>query len=224
MMDLPVTVFGAAGLFYAVLIPLVFVQVMALVFIPSMMSSGAKALHVGKAIFCYAMQGLGVVLMSISGLPAVYSVLIGAPLMGNIYLGLLIIFAIGGFLFLRFEHKASNIDDASRLVPYALFFYTVKFVGAVLVVGSLLSLTFSMLTLGNLMLPDFWIIPTLFLLYGMLLSACTKWPRLHPQNFQNNTMKKPPMAPVKPTMVAVQRPATMPMNKKQQAAMTARKK
>lgn len=223
MMGLPVTVFGAAGLFYAVLIPLVFVQVMALVFIPSMMSNGAKALHVGKAIFCYAMQGLGVVLMSISGLPAVYSVLIGAPLMGNMYLGLLIIFAIGGFLFLRFEHKAANIDDASRLVPYALFFYTVKFVGAVAVVGSLLSLTFSMLTLGTLMMPGFWITPTLFLLYGLLLSACTKWPRLHPQNFQNSAMKKPPMAPVKPAVVAVAKPA-VPMNKNQQAAMKARKK
>lgn len=218
------TVFGAAGLFYAIIIPLVFVQVMALVFIPSMMSNGAKALHVGKAIFCYALQGLGIVLMSISGLPAVYSVLVGAPLMGNLYLGLLVIFSIGGFLFLRYEHRASMIDDASRLVPYALYFYTVKFVGAVLIIGSLLSLTFSMLTLGELLTADFWIVPVLFLLYGILLSACTKWPRLHPANFQNNTMKKPPMPAVKPPVMVAQKPAPMPVNKKQAAAMQSRKK
>lgn len=222
MVGTPFTVFGTTGFMYAILLPLIVMQVMALIFIPSMMTVGSKALHVGKAVFCYLMQGLGVMLMSMSGLPAVYSVLVGAPLSGNMYLSLVLIFAIGGFVFLWHDHKVMHIDDASRMVPYALFFYTVKFIGALAIIGALLSLALTMLTMPRMVAPGFWILPTLFLLYGLILAACTKWPRMH-GSFQMNPMKKPPMPAVKPPVMVAQKPKP-PMNKNQAQAMQSRKK
>lgn len=220
-------IFGTTTLTYAIVLPIVFVQIFAMAFIPSILCQGAKPLHVGKALFCYAMQGIGIALMTFSGLPAVYSVLMGAQLTGNVYLALVLVFAIGGLAFLWYEHKASHIDDASRVVPYTIFFYTIKFLGAAALITGLLVLALSMLLVGAFGSADLWITPLLILFYGILLSACTKWPRLHPASFNMNPMKKPPVPPSQPQKAPVmvaQKAAKPSTNMKQAAAMQARRK
>lgn len=197
-MDFPPSVFGTAGLFYTLVIPVIFFQVIALAFIPSMLNSGARARAVGRAIYSYMMEGLGLILMTVSGIPALYSVLIGAPFLGNVYLGLLLMFAIGGFLFLWYESKVQYIDEPSRVVAHSLFFYTVKFIGILAVLLSLLSLVGSMLFTGATMMTDWWITPVIFLAYGCFLTLCTKTPRWHLSGFQSHPSKKPPMAPTHP--------------------------
>lgn len=169
--------FGALSSVYAVLLPIFFVQMLALAFIPSMLSPGARAKEIGRALYCYTMMAVGVVIMSISGVPAAYGLLTDAALGQNIYLSLLLMFAIGGLTFLVYEHTSHALDAASKAVPHALFFYTMKFAGAMMVILATLYLAMTMIfaEIGTV-LSDFWITPLIFILYGILLSACTTWP------------------------------------------------
>lgn len=198
MIPLP-TVFGASGLFYALVVPVLVVQMVALAFIPSLLSPGARVREVGRAIYCYALMSVGILLMTVSGVPALYGILTNAELGSSIYLALILIFSIGGLTYLVYEHTSHALDEASSMVPHALYFYTLKFIGALMVILSTLSLSFTMLfSSASSIRPDFWVTPLIFMMYGIIVSACTTWPRQAHRTFHKNSMSKPPSPAVHP--------------------------
>lgn len=175
-------------LLYVVLLPLILLQVLALLIIPSILS-GARIGGAMKAIYCYILQVVGIALMTAGALPAVYGVIekfsVGAErFSAEMYLALLILFAAGGLTFLWHERMADTIDDASRKVPALLFWYAFKLLGYFLVLGSAISLLLTML-LADAMPGTWWISPIVVLLYGVLLSWCTRSPDSSVQNFRS---------------------------------------
>lgn len=160
------------GAFYAFVLPLLVLLILSIVFIPSMMQSGAKAKNVGEAIYCYVMQATGILLMTIGGLPTIYSVLTGRGFTSVAYVGLLLVFAVGGVIFLWHDNHALSLDKASKAVPAALYFYLFKILGHLITIVSGLSLVIT-LVLGGSAETEWWMVPVLMFFYGLLLSWCT---------------------------------------------------
>ena len=160
------------GAFYAFVLPLLVLLVLSIIFIPSMMQTGAKAKNVGEAIYCYVMQATGILLMTIGGLPTIYSVLTGRGFTAVAYVGLLFVFAIGGAVFLWHDNHAQTLDSASKAVPAALYFYLFKILGHLITIVSGLSLVIT-LVLGGSAETEWWMVPVLMFFYGLLLSWCT---------------------------------------------------
>ena len=166
---------GSPALLYGVLVPIVLVQLFALLCMPSLLSAPAKARSVVDAIHCYILQGLGILLMSLGALPTVYSVLGGVAYPSNSYFGLLLVFAAGGALFLWQDQRSRDLDPAAKSVPAAIFFGVVRLIGQAALMLSLISILLS-LTLEATDMPGWWVMPVLVALYGLLLTWSTKSP------------------------------------------------
>ncbi len=179
MISDPFLSIGTIGLLYALILPILLLQLLAFLFIPSILTAGARSLSVGKAIYSFLMQGLGIIMMSMGALPSLFSVLssqvVGAAAFStNTYLGLLIVFAVGGLIFLMHEHLARTIDEPSRAIPYAIYFFTFKIIGFVATLFGCLTLLLSMLFGVASITPGWWIMPVIILVYGLILSYCTR--------------------------------------------------
>ncbi len=180
---------GSLGVLYAVLGPIMLVQLFALVFIPALLVPGARPLQVGKAIYCYALQALGILLMSLGGLPAFYSVLEKFVLPQDrfsteMYIALLIVFTCGGLTFLWHESIAQSIEEPSRRVVAGIFWFIIKLVGFLLMLFSAMSFLLTML-LAPASAGSWWILPSLLFAYGLLLAWCTRLPPHKPQSFHS---------------------------------------
>ncbi len=174
MFDFPTSLFGMVGTVYGLILPLLLLNLIALLFIPSLMRGGVQAMSVGKAIYCYLLQIIGVLLMTIGGIPAIYGVLASQAYESNTYLALLIVFACGGFTFLWHDHMIRQTDAPSRAVPHAIYVTLFKLLGYLLTLVSALSLLLTMLLGLGTLLPNWWIMPTITLFYGLLLTWCTR--------------------------------------------------
>jgi hypothetical protein len=182
------TAVSFSTLLYVVLLPLALLHVLALLIIPCLLAGGRIGAAM-KAIYCYLLQAVGISLMTTGALPAVYGVIekfsVGAErFSAEMYLALLILFATGGLTFLWHERIADKIDDASRKVPALLFWYSFKLLGYFLVVGSAISLLVTMLLTRGAMPATWWISPIVILLYGLLLSWCTRSPSVKQETFR----------------------------------------
>ncbi len=195
------------GVLVSALATMAVLQFFALLFIPSMMTPGARPRAVGRAIYCYMLQLVGIILMTLGGLPAFYSVLEKFVFPENsltteTYIALLLIFTAGGLLFLWHEHIVQFVDEPSRRVSEAIYWYTLKIVGVGLALFSALSFFLTML-MAPQSIPTWWISPFLLFLYGALLVWCTRTPggsakSFHSQPGTNSSsaqaMKKKPRA------------------------------
>ncbi|TSC57630.1 MAG: hypothetical protein Greene041619_1058 [Candidatus Peregrinibacteria bacterium Greene0416_19] len=206
MTELGWTLFHPAGMLTIGLIPVAVLQVFALIFLPSLLAPGSKPAETGRAIYCYLMQTLGILLMSASGMPTVYAVLTGTQLSGNVYLALLMVFLAGGLTFLLHEHKALLVEPASRTVPHAIYWYTWKSIGYVVAVSAALSLLLTMLLLSPDLPFQWWVLPSILLLYGLLLSWCTRSTGEDAAHFNRAPMKTPPVPPIHPLKVVSKSP------------------
>jgi hypothetical protein len=164
---------SSTGMLYGVIVPLVLVQIIALLFVPSLLAAPAKARAVGDAIHCYFLQIFGVLLMTIGALPTVFSVLAGISYTGGTYFGLLLVFAVGGALFLWQDQRARFLDASARAVPAAIFLTMFKIIGQVILVLASLSFLLS-ITLGDTAVEGWWVMPVLMAIYGALIAWCTK--------------------------------------------------
>lgn len=179
---------GMSGMLDALLLPLLILQLFALVFIPSLLGSGARPFAVGKAVYSYLLQTIGIVAMSLGGIPALFAVLEKLTTgyeryATQDYIALLIVFTAGGLTFLWHERTAQTIDEPSRRVPAALFWFTFKLLGYLLMLLSALSFFQTMLLAPQSENGAWWIMPLLLFLYGVLLSWCTRLPATVAQNF-----------------------------------------
>ena len=175
MVSLVASLASSPAFVYGIVVPIVLVEFLALLCIPSLLAAPAKARAIGEAIHCYCIQAFGVMLMTVGSLPTVYSVLAGVSYTGGTYFGLLLIFAAGGGLFLWQDQRASSLDSAARAVPAAVFLLTFRILGQVTLVLALLSFLLS-ITMGSTDLSGWWIMPLLMACYGGLISWCTRGP------------------------------------------------
>lgn len=174
------TAVSVSTLFTFVLVPLGVLLGLSVALIPCLLSPGARVGSAMKALYCYVLQTVGVAMMTTGALPAIYGVLEkfstgGERFSAETYLALLILFSVGGIVFLWHEQAAERVDDASRRVPALLFWYTFKTIGNLLVLAGILSLLFTML-LTQPLVGAWWITPVVTFLYGLLVSWCTKTP------------------------------------------------
>lgn len=176
MADNPLaTVFGTVGVVYGLLVPLILITLFAFFLTASQLSTDAKPRAVAKAMYCYVLMGIGLLLMTIAAIPTVASVLAGESYSNATYLGLLILFAGGGIVFLQQDKMARRIDSASRLIPSLIYLYTVKLIGTVAVLLSGLSIILT-LVLGTAE-AGWWIMPITIFLYGFILAWSTHTPQ-----------------------------------------------
>ncbi len=205
------TIFGFIGSFYGLVVPLCTLLFLAIIFLASMSVPGAKPKGIGRAIYTYIMHGASVLLMTIGALPTVFSVFAGVAYTGRTYIALLLVFACGGLLFLLQDQETHNLDSASKAIPEALYMTTLKVIGNLLAMLSALSIFLS-IVLASFQ-PGWWVTPFVLLLYGLLLSWCTRstgeW-----ELFKN-------MQVAAPAKSAAQKPAKSKPRKK---ATTRRKK
>lgn len=206
---------GASALLYGLVLPLAVIQMLALLFIPSMMVPGSKPLQIGKAVYCFLLQTLGIVLMSAGGLVALYGVLnqlfVHQDIFSTeVYLALLICFTLGGLTYLWHETMALGIEEPSRRVCAAIFWYTFKTIGFLMTAFSLLAFFSFMLFFGEAGAPSL-VLPLLLFLYGALLSFCTRTPAAGMQTYQTTPMVVRPQTVAVPPMQKPVKKATPPM-------------
>lgn len=174
-METPVplsTMFTSVGLSFSYSLPLFVLALLALLSIPATLRPNVRADAVFRALYHELAKTLGVLLLTAGGLPALYAVVAQQPLSALMYVGLLLVFASGGLLFLWHDARIGTLDPASRALPVALFFAAWKLVGLLIVVFTLLSLVLRLLFLEERS-GDWWSIHAVMLLYGLLLSWFT---------------------------------------------------
>lgn len=173
MVDNPLsTIFAFIGSFYGLVVPLLTVTFLTILFFAGMQAQGAKAKAVGEAIVCYLMHAVSVLLMTIGALPTVFSVFAGIAYTGRTYVALLLVFAAGGLLFLIQDQAARGIDAASKSVIEAIYMNTIKLIGNLVALLAALSLLLSIVLAS--FSAGWWVAPFVYLLYGLLLSWCTR--------------------------------------------------
>ena len=166
------TIFGFIGTFYGLVVPLSVMLLVTLLMFAGMANPGAKARSVGEAVYCYLMHGVGVLLMTIGALPTVFSVFSGVSYTSRTYVALLLVFACGGVLFLVHDQMAHAIDRASKAVIEAVYLFSLKLIGNLIVVFSAISMLLHVV-LGSFE-AGWWVSPLVLLLYGFLLCWCTR--------------------------------------------------
>ena len=187
---------------FIIWMPVLTVQVFALLFIPSLLGAGARPGAVAKAIYAYMLQAAGIALMTIGGLPAIHAV-IERTVMGferftpEIYVALLVLFAAGGLTFLWHERMAEGIDPVSRRIPATIFWYSWKLAGFLLMLASALVFFLMMLLARESFAVGGWLMPFLVFIFGMLLSWCTRSQALSPVSFQSMSVHTTPKKPAK---------------------------
>lgn len=163
---------GFGNILYAFAKPIIVLQVFAFLLLARTFESSKDPWKLAQAFFCYIMEIVGIVLMSIGALPTIMAVLGSQGFSPDLYLGLLLVFAAGGILFLWIDQFVRNMDKQTRLLPELIFVYTIKTFGYLSVIFAVLSLSLS-ITSGALGTPGWWIVPLVTLAYGMLLSFLT---------------------------------------------------
>lgn len=187
-MEAPLSVFfSATGVVYGLFVPLVIVQLLLLLFIPALLRSGASVKGIAEASYCYIMMTIGVVLMTLGAIPTIYSVLGGYVFDGSVYIGLLLVFAFGGAVFLWHEQECRLIDSNSRAVPAAVFVTMFKIVGRLLAILAALSLVLSII-LRTTTEYGWWVTPFIMLVYGLLVTWVTRADKSKPI-FQSSPMQ-----------------------------------
>ena len=166
------TIFAFIGSFYGLVIPLLIIFYLSILFIAGMSAPGAKPKGVGEAIYTYTLHAVSVLLMTVGALPTVFSVFAGIAWTGRTYIALLLVFAAGGLLFLMQDQATRELDKASKAVIEAIYMTTLRVIGNGLALFSALSVFLSIVLAS--FANGWWVTPFVLLLYGLLLSWCTR--------------------------------------------------
>ena len=166
--------------------------IFSLIFATSLTRDTAKPHAVGEAVYCYLVQSVGIVLMSIGAVPTLYSVLAKTPLQSLTSAALLFVFAIGGLIFLWHDYLANKLPSPSRAVPEAIYLSMWKFIGFTLLVFALLSLILNLLLLRTAAPASSLALHGILALYGFVLWWSTQ-KNPHSQGFSQKTVAHPPI-------------------------------
>lgn len=179
----PITVtsmFQSIGIVSGFLMPVAVLLLFVILVLPGLARVGTKPETLALAAYGYLAQSLGVILMTAGGLPAVYAVVAHQILPSNTYLGLLILFIIGGVTYLWHDSLLQNVDSDSKAIPAALFFYSWKFIGLLIALFASLSFVLAFLVGGEGQPYGWWNVHLVMLLYGLLLCWFTIQPHREP--------------------------------------------
>jgi len=186
------------GLLYGVGVPVIALVLLALALIPASMRGGGRPEEVVRATYAYLGQTVGILLMSSSAIPTATSILSGQPFLGLTYTGLLLTFGLGGVLFLWQDGILRSVDALSITIPRTLFLFTWKFMGLMAVVLSALAVILPATFAGQSFGGDWWAMPIVFLVYGVLLMVLTHdRPIRSPLPFVSTSMKPASALPAK---------------------------
>lgn len=190
----PFHVVHPMGLLSVLLGILFLLLIFSLILATSLAREATKPQAVGEAIYCYLVQSVGIVLMSIGAVPTLYSVLSRAPLQSLTYAALLFVFAIGGLVFLWHDYLASRLPVPARAVPEAIYLNVWKFLGFTLLVISLLSVILNILLRSA---PPFASITLhgILAFYGLVLWWASQRPS--PRGFSQKSVSRPSPSPRK---------------------------
>lgn len=162
------SLFQSVGLSYGPTLPVLILVMFIFLGLPAVFRPSVRAESITFAAYCYLAQMLGILLMTAGGLPALHAVFAAEPLAEVTYLGLLLVFATGGALFLWHDARLRAVDPASRAIPAALFFITWKFMGLIVTVFAGLSLLLRLMLAAE-RAEGWWVMHLIMLLYGLVL-------------------------------------------------------
>ena len=113
--------FQSVGLFSGSILPVAILLLFVILVLPGLARPGAHPEHLSKAAYCYLAESLGIILMSTGGLPAVYAVFSQEHLSTGTYMGLLLLFSIGGVVFLWHDSMLRSVASSSRAMALSGF-------------------------------------------------------------------------------------------------------
>ncbi|MBI1934034.1 hypothetical protein HYS30_00020 [Candidatus Peregrinibacteria bacterium] len=177
------------GLVSMLLSILFLILIFSLILATSLTREAAKPQAVGEAVYCYLVQSVGIVLMSIGAVPTLYSVLSRTPLQSLTYAALLFVFSIGGLIFLWHDYLAHRLPPPSRAVPEAIYLSMWKFIGFAILVFSLLSIILNILLQGAFPSSSL-ALHGILALYGLVLWWGTQRPSSS-QGFSQKAVRPP---------------------------------
>lgn len=167
------TMFQEVGLSYGWSMPVFLVVGLALLAIAVSHDSGKPGQKL-RALYCHLMEFIGVLLMTAGALPALFAVFSMQPLSQITYVGLLLVFAAGGLLFLWHDARLQEVDASARETADALFLNVWKLTGVLVVVFTGLSLLLRLM-LATDRTDAWWVMHLTMFLYGLILC----WFTLH---------------------------------------------
>lgn len=163
----PTFTFGLFQPSFIVIVPAIVFVSLALLYIPSMAVTGAKADSVGKAIACYLMKTFGMILIVVSMLPLLYDSMSGTvPPMPTVS-ALLLVFLFGAGTVLHYNRVVHELDDSSTIVVRTVFAHGFEVLGAMVALLSVLSLLLNFMLTQTV---DGWQLPATTLTFGLLVS------------------------------------------------------
>lgn len=202
-MNAPVSLsamFQAVGLSYGWSMPALLLIGLAILTI-AVSHDGGKPSERLRALYCHLIEFIGVLLMTAGALPALFAVISRQPLTQITYVGLMIVFAVGGLLFLWHDARRHEVPAAARETADALFLNLWKLTGALVVVFTSLSFLLKVMLVAE-RTNGWWVTHLTMLLYGLVLC----WFTLHRR-------KVVPPAPAKRVLFA-KKAATKPTARK----------
>ncbi len=158
---------------HAVILPVFALLLFFLLCVPAFMRSSARPMDIARAAFHCLAQSVGIVFMVAGSLPALQVVIMGQALNPTTYMALLLVFAVGGLLFLWNEVQLKEMSVASKEIPETLYFYTWKFIGLVAVLVSGLSMALNLLLMPETFMDGSWMAHVILFFYGMLITFFT---------------------------------------------------
>lgn len=163
MSALSISFFQSAGMGYALLFVLI---AFVLLFIPSLMVTGAKPEGVARAISCYMWKVVGLVILTMSVVQLSSDLINGQLPDPPLLSALILLFAVGVGTMVQASRMAKSVDEASSIVVRLVFFHTCEIIGGVIALVSALSVALSVLLTNNLSVNN-WQLPATTLLLGI---------------------------------------------------------
>lgn len=170
--DFLVEVSGLLRILFGPIFIVLFILLAMFLVLAQQLASSKNIEEIGEAIFTYTMLAVSIALMTIGALPIAISSLSGETLSTTIYLSLLLVFVTGGLFYIYNDNQANAIKSDARKLPAMLFALSIKAVGQLSIVFSMLYLILAV-SLGGTNTEGWWSIPATMLVYGSLLSIFT---------------------------------------------------
>lgn len=163
MSALSLSFFQSTGMAYALLFVLI---AFVLLFIPSLMVTGAKPEGVARAISCYMWKIVGLIILAMSVVQLASDLINGKLPDPPLLSALILLFAVGTGAMVQASRVAKSVDEASSVIVRLIFFHTCEIIGGVIALISALSVALSVLLTNNLEFAN-WQMPATTLLLGL---------------------------------------------------------